>query len=251
MTGSPVRVASKIFLATLLLIMMVIAFFPASSFKYLSREINGFDLIGTEGTVWNGKTRFLIRDEISGSFQWNFDGLEKWWPRFSWRLNGSGYELRGSNTFLSKQTRLSIQGEATSDSIQQLLSPFDIFLSGVFKLAPLTADIKYATRSLKDINLDKPFEIGWSGGQISYILAQQFFQVELPALNAQGKFGNGKAATIISRVDNKKRLLELSLEENGISNIKVYRRLLEVTNTPWIGDQDLDDVVIEIERKIF
>ena len=248
---TPMRVASKIFLATFSLMMMVVAFFPASSLKYLSREINGFDLIGTEGTVWNGKTRFLVRDEIPGSFQWNFDGLEKWWPRFNWTLNGSGFELRGVNVFLLKHTQLSIQGEASSDSIQQLLSRFDIFLSGVFKLAPLTLDIKYKTRSIEDINLDGPYEIDWSGGQISYILAQQFFQVELPPLNAQGTFENGKAATVISRVDNKKRLLELSLRENGISNIRVFRRLLEVTNTPWIGDQELDDVVIEIERKIF
>ena len=182
---TPMRVASKIFLATFLLMMMVVAFFPASSLKYLSREINGFDLIGTEGTVWNGKTRFLVRNEISGSFQWNFDGLEKWWPRFSWTLNGSGYELRGSNVFLLKHTRLNIHGEASSDSIQQLLSRFDIFLSGVFKLAPLTADIKYAIRSVEDINLDSPYEIDWSGGQISYILARQFFQVELPPLTAQ------------------------------------------------------------------
>ena len=245
------RVASKIFLATFLLMMMVVAFFPASSLKYLSREINGFDLIGTEGTVWNGKTRFLIRDEISGSFQWNFDGLEKWWPRFTWKLNGSGYELRGVNVFLLKHTRLSIQGEASSDSIQQLLSRFDIFLSGVFKLAPLTADIKYAIRSIEDIDLNRPYEIDWSGGQVSYILAQQFFQVELPPLTAQGTFGKGKASTVISRVDNNKKLLDLSLETNGITNIRVFRRLLEVTNTPWIGDQELDDVVIEIERKIF
>ena len=118
-------------------------------------------------------------------------------------------------------------------------------------MAPLTADIKYATRSIEDINLDRPYEIDWSGGQISYILAQQFFQVELPPLTAQGTFENGKAATVISRVDNKKRLLELSLGENGISNIRVFRRLLEITNTPWIGDQELDDVVIEIERQIF
>ena len=248
---TPMRMASKIFLATFLLMMMVVAFFPASSLKYLSREINGFDLIGTEGTVWNGKTRFLVRDEISGSFQWDFDGLEKWWPRFSWTLNGSGYELRGSNVFLLKHTRLSIQGEASSDSIQQLLSRFDIFLSGVFKLAPLTADIGYAIRSIKDINLDRPYEIDWSGGQISYILAQQFFQVELPPLTAQGTFGNGLAASVISRMDDKKRLLELSLKKDGISNIRVLRRLLELTNTPWIGNQELDDVVIEIERKIF
>ena len=248
---TPMRVASKIFLATFSLMMMVVAFFPASSLKYLSREINGFDLIGTEGTVWNGKTRFLVRDEIPGSFQWNFDGLEKWWPRFNWTLNGSGYELRGVNVFLLKHTQLSIQGEASSDSIQQLLSRFDIFLSGVFKLAPLTADIKYAIRSIKDINLDRPYEIDWSGGQISYILAQQFFQVELPPLTAQGTFGNGQAATVISRMDDKKRLLELSLKKDGISNIRVFRRLLELTNTPWIGNQELDDVVIEIERKIF
>ena len=248
---TPMRVASKIFLATFLLMMMVVALFPASSLTYLSREINGFDLIGTEGTVWNGKTRFLVRNEISGSFQWNFDGLEEWRPRFSWTLNGSGYELRGVNVFLLKHTRLSIQGEASSDSIQQLLSRFDIFLSGAFKLAPLTADIKYAIRSIEDVNLDSPYEIDWSGGQISYILARQFFQVELPPLTAQGTFGGRKAETVISRADNKKRLLELSLGENGISNIRVFRRLLEVTNTPWIGDQELDDVVIEIERKIF
>ena len=245
------RVAAKIFLATLLLMIMVVAFFPASSLKYLSREINGFDLIGTEGTVWNGKTRFLVRDEIPGSFQWNFDGLEKWWPRFNWTLNGSGYELRGVNVFLLKHTQLSIQGEASSDSIQQLLSRFDIFLSGVFKLAPLTLDIKYKTRSIEDINLDGPYEIDWSGGQISYILAQQFFQVELPPLTAQGTLENGQAATIISRMDDKKRLLELSLKKDGISNIRVLRRLLELTNTPWIGNQELDDVVIEIERKVF
>ena len=248
---TPMRVASKIFLATFSLMMMVVAFFPASSLKYLSREINGFDLIGTEGTVWNGKTRFLVRDEIPGSFQWNFDGLEKWWPRFNWTLNGSGYELRGVNVFLLKHTQLSIQGEASSDSIQQLLSRFDIFLSGVFKLAPLTLDIKYKTRSIEDINLDGPYEIDWSGGQISYILAQQFFQVELPPLTAQGTLENGQAATIISRMDDKKRLLELSLKKDGISNIRVLRRLLELTNTPWIGNQELDDVVIEIERKIF
>ena len=248
---TPMRVASKIFLATFLLMMMVVAFFPASSLKYLSREINGFDLIGTEGTVWNGKTRFLVRDEIPGSVQWNFDGLEKWWPRFNWTLNGSGYELRGVNVFLLKHTQLSIQGEASSDSIQQLLSRFDIFLSGVFKLAPLTLDIKYKTRSIEDINLDGPYEIDWSGGQISYILAQQFFQVELPPLTAQGTFGNGLAASVISRMDDKKTLLELSLKKDGISNIRVLRRLLELTNTPWIGNQELDDVVIEIERKIF
>ncbi len=248
---TPMRVASKIFLATFSLMMMVVAFFPASSLKYLSREINGFDLIGTEGTVWNGKTRFLVRDEIPGSFQWNFDGLEKWWPRFNWTLNGSGYELRGVNVFLLKHTQLSIQGEASSDSIQQLLSRFDIFLSGVFKLAPLTLDIKYKTRSIEEINLDGPYEIDWSGGQISYILAQQFFQVELPPLTAQGTFGNGQAATVISRMDDKKRLLELSLKKDGISNIRVFRRLLDLTNTPWIGNQELDDVVIEIERKVF
>ena len=248
---TPMRVASKIFLASFSLMMMVVAFFPASSLKYLSREINGFDLIGTEGTVWNGKTRFLVRDEISGSFQWNFDGLEKWWPRFNWTLTGSGYELRGVNVFLLKHTQLSIQGEASSDSIQQLLSRFDIFLSGVFKLAPLKLDIKYKTRSIEDINLDGPYEIGWSGGQISYILAQQFFQVELPPLTALGTFGNGQAATVISRMDDKKRLLELSLKKDGISNIRVFRRLLDLTNTPWIGNQELDDVVIEIERKVF
>ena len=248
---TPMRVASKIFLATFSLMMMVVAFFPASSLKYLSREINGFDLIGTEGTVWHGKTRFLVRDEIPGSFQWNFDGLEKWWPRFNWTLNGSGYELRGVNVFLLKHTQLSIQGEASSDSIQQLLSRFDIFLSGVFKLAPLTLDIKYKTRSIEDINLDGPYEIDWSGGQISYILAQQFFQVELPPLTAQGTFGNGLAASVISRMDDKKTLLELSLKKDGISNIRVFRRLLDLTNTPWIGNQELDDVVIEIERKIF
>jgi hypothetical protein len=81
-------------------------------------------------------------------------------------------------------TTIALQTEGAIDSaaVAALLNQFDIFLSGEFTLAPSLVRLPYNARSIAKIDLARPIELNWSGGQVSYILANQFNQVTLPSL---------------------------------------------------------------------
>jgi hypothetical protein len=45
-------------------------------------------------------------------------------------------------------------------------------------------------------------------------------------------------------------LLDLTLRTDGWAHIRLRRRFFDLVQQPWFGDQDADEIVMEVERQI-
>ena len=143
------------------------------------------------------------------------------------------------------------EGKIDSNALTPILNRFDIFLSGHFFLAPTQVTAPYSAQSLEKVSLINPTTLAWSGGQISYILTGQHNQIELPRLVAHVHKQSDQ--TVIANINdgsNNAKLLELALNQDGIIRVRLNRRFIDLLSFPWPGEQDPNDVIIEVERTI-
>ena len=246
-------------LALLIGLPTAIAFLPASLANHALAQLSGVDAIRYDGSIWNGRTTLIFQGGPTGRFQWHLSQLRdpasnaplNIQPTVDWSFTNAEIQLEGAVGLGPTTIALQTEGAIDSAAVAALLNQFDIFLSGEFTLAPSLVRLPYNARSIAKIDLARPIELNWSGGQVSYILANQFNQVTLPSL--QGHLvadpNRGVTATI-TRQSSKTELLDLTLRTDGWAHIRLRRRFFDLVQQPWFGDQDADEIVMEVERQI-
>lgn len=250
--------------ATITLILFVtiavsLLFLPASLAKYFVNQTPGLDAIRFGGTIWNGQTTLIISNGPTAKISWRLQqlthsqstelfGLQ---PTFTWALNNADLDVQGTLELRRTTAHLRARGNISSNALAPLLNRFDIFLSGNFSLAQTLVTAPYRTESLSQISLVNPITLTWSGGQISYILGSQYNQIELPSLIARVDSGPNQALLAdISQASNSAKLLDLDLSLDGMIRIRLNRRFIDLLAYPWPGEQNPNDIVIEVERPI-
>lgn len=236
-----------------------IVLLPASLGQHAVDRIQGLNAIRFDGTIWDGSTTLIIQNGPTGELKWRLQDLRneqsdaplQLQPTFYWSFNNADIDLRGQLNLGSRDASLQAEGNLSSAALAPLLDRYDIFLSGDFVLKPSQLNVAYNTKSLHELTLPAPLEVIWSGGQISYILSDQYSQVELPSLRARVSQEKTKelTATVTPKL-NDQELFNLALRTDGFVHIKLYRRFIDLLAYPWPGEQAPDDVVIEVERRL-
>ncbi len=246
--------AAVIFLGVPVVVMLL----PATLAKRAVDQLEGVDAIRFNGTLWHGQSLLILQNGPTANLRWQLQdlthakstelfGLQ---PKFDWTLQNSDFEITGTIGLRRTSAEVKIAGDINSSALAPLLNRFDIFLSGDFTLAPGTVLAPYRTASLQQVTLVEPVDLLWSGGQVSYILSGQFNQVDLPSL--QAKVTQTTDQTLIATVQTvtAEKLLDIVLRTNGVVVIRLNRRFLDLLAYPWPGEQDPEDIVIEVERRI-
>ena len=236
-----------------------IASLPASLAKYAVARSPAVDAIRYGGSIWNGRATIIIRGGPTGELQWHLSQLRddestaplNLQPTFDWSFTNTEIQLAGRIGLGQSAATLRTEGIINSAAIASVLNPFDIFLSGDFRLSPSLVRAPYNTNSLAQLDLADPLELTWSGGQVSYILANQFNQIALPGLQARLMTKQNLSATAtISPISSPTQLLDLTLRTDGWVHIRLRRRFFDLMDQPWPSNQAADEIVMEIERQI-
>jgi len=236
-----------------------IASLPASLAKYAVARSPAVDAIRYGGSIWNGRATIIIRGGPTGELQWRLSQIRddestasfNLQPTFDWSFTNAEIQLTGHIGLGQSAATLRTEGVINSAAIAPVLNPFDIFLSGDFRLSPTVARAPYNTNSFTQVDLPNPLELIWSGGQVSYILANQFNQIALPSLQARLMTEQNLGATAtISPISSPAQLLDLTLRNDGWVHIRLRRRFFDLMEQPWPSDQAADEIVMEIERQI-
>ena len=238
---------------------LAIASLPASLTQHAVARLPAVDAIRYGGSVWNGRATIIIRGGPTGELKWHLSQLRddqstaplNLQPTFDWSFTNAEIQLAGRIGVGPAAVILQTEGTINSAALASVLNPFDIFLSGDFTLAPSRVRMPYNASTLTQLDLAAPLELTWSGGQVSYILANQFNQITLPALQAHliTEQNDGVTATI-SPFSSPAQLLDLTLRTGGWVHIRLRRRFFDLMAQPWPSDQAPDEIVMEIERQI-
>ncbi len=234
-------------------------FLPANLAQFAVKQMPGIDAIRFGGTIWHGQTTLIVESGQTAKLSWRLArltnpqsneifGLQ---PSFQWTLGNADLDLKGTLDLHRSTASLLAEGKIDSNALTPILNRFDIFLSGHFLLAPTQVTAPYDARSLEKVSLINPTTLAWSGGQISYILTGQYNQIELPRLVAHvDKQSNQTVIANINDGSNNAKLLDLALNQDGIIRVRLNRRFIDLLAFPWPGEQDPNDVIIEVERTI-
>ena len=234
-------------------------FLPANLAQFAVKQMPGIDAIRFGGTIWHGQTTLIVDSGQTAKLSWRLaqltnpqsDEIFGLQPSFLWTLGNADLDLKGTLDLHRSTANLLAEGKIDSSVLTPILNRFDIFLSGHFLLAPTHVTAPYGARSLEEVSLINPTTLTWSGGQISYILTGQYNQIELPRLVAH--VDKQSDQTVIANINdgsNNAKLLDLALNRAGMIRVRLNRRFIDLLAFPWPGEQDPNDVIIEVERPI-
>lgn len=235
-------------------------FLPAKLGQYAIDQVQEVDAIRYGGTVWNGRATLITQTGPTADLSWQLQGLTDpqnsdflhLRPTFAWTLNNPDIALEGTLELQESAVQLYAAGDISSNALAPMLNRFDIFISGAFTLQPMSISSRYQPQSMDEVTLLGPLELLWSGGQVSYILADQYHQIELPSLKAElARESDQTFSAKVTSTANAAKLLDLALSVDGMVHVRLNRRFIDFLAYPWPGEQHPDDIVIEVERRIF
>ena len=245
-----------IFIAILVFVSVLLANVPAKivydaiDSQLSLNSIPEFESRGLKGTVWKGQMAF----EYSGQ------PTEFFWDVLQVQF------LKG---------RVALQVRAITDDIEnELKGILFVSLTGAYGLSDfdglITAQLinQLARKQFtleQNITLDAvgvtyqnskftfaQGDIKWPGGQIRYFdpsRGQQ--QVALPALIARISEEEGKLTSNLSPEGTDDLLVSINLGGDGEADILVRKRLLDLIGQHWGGAVSPDEVVFQIQQKVF
>ena len=75
-------------------------------------------------------------------------------------------------------------------------------------------------------------------------------KVQIIGSPSENQDGSWRVSLYINDGSNNAKLLDLALNQDGIIRVRLNRRFIDLLAFPWPGEQDPNDVIIEVERPI-
>lgn len=206
------------------------------------------------GTLWSGTSLVSVRAAQLPSktlrLSWTLDlpTLAGRWP-LRWRLESPQSWLQGEAAWLGR------------DTVEVQVSRGLVALSEFATLARQNGLTLPGAIALQGLHLELDLELGqqrllaargsgrWEGGLVAWEVGDQRGSAELPALVADLREQGGGVAVGIRTEADAAELIDLALLPDGMMNLAVRRRLLELSGMP-AGQGAPADTVFRIQQRV-
>lgn len=252
---SPFLRPGKVVLLTLLGLLVygiaLVFWIPAGWIWHMSRDAvslpPGVVVEQVSGQLWNGSVQARV---MGHSLQagWQIEGVMSRGAMLpvSWQVNSSRSHLQGELRLsglnaldLSADGRINIP--EFSREIQRN--------GGAMLEGDITVDsLSLATRdgTLKALQ----GRASWPGGQVSWPVGGNRQSAVLPPMRARVAENQGRIDLDVSRADSPDPVITANLQPDGMMQIQLFRRLLDLVNQPWSGSAAPGDVVFSVKQRV-
>lgn len=248
----------KILIYTLMFVLSLLFFLVATLpanfvweqlFKQeVKNNIAGLNVESIDGSVWQGEALIAYRG-ISAVYGWDvsFAGLLTMSLPVSLTLRSQAGSVNVEADFGLSETVLAVENtELDLSYLTPLVKRWRVSLDGdlvVNSLILVVEDMKLVSLAGGG---------SWSGGDISYPVARQSHNRNMPVFNAVATTNDEGLAQIGIRDANAGfDVIYLSLDANGEAMAKVTRRLLDIADEDWPKNSQETDTVFKVKKVIY
>lgn len=90
----------------------------------------------------------------------------------------------------------------------------------------------------------------WAGGRVSWPMGNQTGQAVFPPMQANLDTTNGGLALVVAEQAGDGRAASANLLWNGMMELQVYKRMIDLAGQPWSGSASPDDVVFRVKQRL-
>ena len=246
-------IRKSIIVLSSLLIILTIWRIPAS---LVTRFLEGnpqipFNLSNTSGTLWDGNGSIKANAFREASISWSVPILDILLlsPSVIWKVDIDNSILQGKSSISGANIITNTSGTVGSTLLNRIFSEYDIILDGSLSVENLYVvndrNEKFSINQLDGL-------LTWTGGEITYMLAQSPVTVmspvfELELFNKTPTISQARLKTSSYNFP----LLLASLSERGNLNLKVTKAFTKIFGNEWPGSDSEEQIVLELEEYIF
>ena len=221
------------------------AFAPAGLSRLALDQVPQVALLNPSGTLWSGSGTLHTYGNRLGTLSWDLQGFTIFLGVLSYdfTLKGQDLALHGNGgAGWNRSFAITATGRVGEAFVNRLMAPYDMTISGDLKLNDSRIEFVKGIPSAADGSAS------WDGGSVRYTLGRRAFSAVLPAM--QLALGPGPEAQLFE-YNGDKELMVAELQPTGFAKVAMTRRMTALANNPWPGQGDPDQVVVEVEEKIF
>lgn len=209
----------------------------------LTKKFPQFEFIEPRGSLWRGQINIQAKSLPELHLNWDFSAysLLQFAPEITWSLQNKSHSAQGKLSVAPSRISL-YQFQARLD--MTAFNNLDIVNSGILNIT--NGNLNWPLLSITEIDWFKPEQVE-ADIIISSVKAQLegLFSISLPEIEGRlYRVADGIELSFYS--DSKKELLvQLMLSHNMNIHIKILRRLLDISNIPWIFKSTPDSIIYE------
>jgi general secretion pathway protein N len=207
-----------------------------------------FTLSGLEGTVWRGSASLMGKFLPPGEIAWRINPLGLITGQLSTQLDlhGSFHELTASVALESNYVQVSeLSGFIQGDAVNPLIDSYGLQVSGNLDLRDL--GLHLIDNWIGEISGN----LLWSGGTVKYTTYRSAQLYELPPLTGDLALDTGNVILVIEDKIQELPVLAVQLDRNGWGKVALKGRLFDLAGQPLPISGEPDDVVLEVEEKMW
>lgn len=247
----PGKVVLLTLLGLLIYVVALVFWIPAGWVWHLTKDSvplpPGIAVEQVSGQLWNGAVQARI---LGHSLQvgWYIDDVveEGAFLPIGWRL---------------QTPKSSLQGQVRLTGINAM----ELSADGHINIAEFGREIQRSGGAMieGDVNVDSLSlalmdgslthlngRASWPGGRVSWPMGGSTQSAVLPPMRANVDEQQGRIDLQVSRADSPEPVISASLQPDGMMQIQLFRRMLDLVNQPWSGNAAPGDVVFSVRQRI-
>lgn len=232
-------------IGALLVIAFAVAFAPAGLSRLVLDRVDNVSLLEPSGTLWAGQGQISVNGTPLGVLHWDLQAVTilSGALGYDFTLVGEDLNLRGSvRGDWDRAYSITATGRVGEAFVNQLMAPYDMVISGDLNLNESRID------GAGGIPTAAAGTATWDGGLVQYTLSGRRSANTLPAMVAE--LGSGPEA-VVRELHGQTPLLVAELQANGFAKVGLTKYLTILLNNPWPGSAAGDEVVLQVEEKVF
>lgn len=207
-----------------------------------------FSISGIEGTVWRGSANLTGKFLPPGVVEWRINPIDLLPGHLTTHLvlHGSFHKLTATVLADSNDLQIKeISGFMQADAVNPFIDNYGFQVSGNLDFHDLELHFKANWISQLSGNLQ------WSGGVVKYTTYRSDQLYELPSLTGELQLESAQLVLDVEDKDQQLPVLTVQLDQKGWGKVAIKRHLFDLAAQSWPVQGAPDDVVLEVEEKIW
>lgn len=207
-----------------------------------------FQLSGTRGTVWNGRTLLSVQGQVL-DLDWHIRplGAISGAVPVSLRVEGDALNLSGDAAFRFDQSvEAELSGAIALSVLDDVLKRQGIEVPGAVRLSGLSTRVLPQQQWLAETR----GKLAWPGGTVSFPVGQELETRDVPALEGDLTQEDNELWLRIRQKGLPDLLMDIRVTPDQRAFVQVRRRLLDVVDMPWSERSAPDDVIFKVQQRL-
>lgn len=200
------------------------------------------------GSIWAGEAQVYVKSNALGTLKWDINFLSLFLAKFSVDIDLKQKNYFFNGVLAKGVSGLSVEifrGEVDAEYLNEHLAQYKIKLSNKIKVKQISVSFDQ-----KNGFTDAQGDVLWLGGGIEYFANNRMNKVAMPKLKL-ALSTNAKQLVVKMTNESKQALAEILVKPDGWATVDVKKRLAELAGQKIPGSASADDMIFNIEKKIF